>query len=161
MINDSSSWPPDMARLREETVRMYRDKENHIGLATIVYDVQGVSTECSIVQFLPYGELLRLDSPADARLTPSGRLLVLDDMLQFFMDSINGGFPLRRRDEKDFIAFPGKYVRGEGGKWTWQPLVTDWGQYRGGNAALDAALSKRKLKFTMPQLIAVTAMLCY
>ncbi|KAI0737913.1 hypothetical protein C8Q80DRAFT_1114545 [Daedaleopsis nitida] len=151
---ETASWT-SLAAYREETTRMHQDSPGFLGLLTIVYYVHGVSS-CTM-QFFP------LWAPSPCEFPPQVRLTILEDMVDFFMDSINGGFPLRCMPGEQMIAVPGKYVRGDGRIWAWQPLFRDWDEYRvGGHPALDAAVSraKRNFEFSIPQLIVASASFC-
>lgn len=77
--------------------------------------------------------------PLAEELAPK-RDMILKDIQHLALASINAGFPLRTVQGPPVQVLPGRFIRTHG-TWTWQPLFSDWTQYRRGQyAGLDGTL---------------------
>ena len=139
---------------REEGIRLFSPDANFAGLLMIEYHVEG--TKSASVDCFP------MYHPSTVG-TPAMRKMILADIVDFCMHSINLGFPLQCLDTYDRIALPGKFVRE--GSWKWKPLVKDWNEYvprhpQRGHPGLDYALSKIATGLSVPVLVDSALQIC-
>ncbi|KAI0688309.1 hypothetical protein C8T65DRAFT_700591 [Cerioporus squamosus] len=89
-----------------------------------------------------------------AAILAEARHIVLEDILNLLVGSINEGFPLRSVDSDPRVPLlPGRFVRNNR-TWTWQLLFADWSHYRRGqHRGLDQTLDEMKFGFSPPELM--------
>ncbi|KAI0737914.1 hypothetical protein C8Q80DRAFT_1358372 [Daedaleopsis nitida] len=87
------------APLREEMDRRHQGTPQYDGVLTVLYYVPGITT--CVTLFAPVWK------PSPSHFTATERMLMLEDMVEFCVASINDGFPLRRIREDQEAAVPG------------------------------------------------------
>lgn len=153
------------AALRAESHRRFSDITRYTGLLAIRCFVQ--DTTYGSITFAPMHSYTPPLTPWFTHPTSNtpifSQTLILEDMIQFCMHSINSGFPLGCQPEQH-IPLPGRFSR-VGGSWKWEPLFKDWSDYAPGqpgksHPGIDLAVSELQSGLGPRELIAWSLSFC-
>ena len=126
--------------------RVWKPKGSPDAIALIAVEFHVPELDYSRVECFP------LYPPNVHSLPTDRRRVALQELTQFAIKSINGGFPLRVEWEDDVVALPGQIVRSQG-IWVWKPLFEKWDSYEiGRHQQLDRALAEVRIRVSIPRL---------
>ncbi|KAL1947289.1 hypothetical protein VTO73DRAFT_14250 [Trametes versicolor] len=106
-----------------------RNDPRYVGSMPVMYVVDGVAAPT--VQLFPVHR-----PPPENFFAGAFVQTALGDFVRLCVNSVNGHLPLRVADPRlPFHPVPGRVGRADG-RWTWEPLFADWGEYVDGRVEL-------------------------
>ncbi|KAI0695558.1 hypothetical protein C8T65DRAFT_584152, partial [Cerioporus squamosus] len=139
------------APIRASLCDQFKMNPLFVGLLPALITIEGLD----LTQFAYYPQFR-----TDPRLLPTApsldsvRHVILTDLFNLAVCSINEDFPMRSvTRDTGAPVLPGRFVRSHG-TWTWQPFCADWAQYRRGqHRSLDETLATLRSGFPPPELM--------